>query len=42
MFGSTPSQKLAYAAAAVALFVYVCGFLLSFKLPEPASAELPE
>jgi len=42
MIGATPPQKLAYAASAVALFVYACGFLLSFKLPEPQSAALPE
>lgn len=42
MTGATPATKLAYAASAVALFVYLCGFLLSFKLPEPARLELPE
>jgi hypothetical protein len=35
MPGATPPTKLAYAAAAVALFVYVIGFLASFALPEP-------
>ncbi len=42
MPGAGPSVKLAYAAAAVATFVYVAGFLLSFSLPEPAREELPE
>jgi MFS family permease len=40
--GTTPSMKLAYAAAAVALGVYAIGFLASFALPEPQSEELPE
>ena len=40
--GTSPSMKLAYAAAAVALIVYVIGFLASFSLPEPQSEELPE
>jgi hypothetical protein len=39
--GATPPIKLAYAAAAVALFVYACGFALSFLLPEPGE-KLPE
>lgn len=34
-------MPMAYAAAAVALFVYVCGFALSFMLPEPPQ-KLPE
>jgi MFS family permease len=42
MPGGTPTKQLAYACAAVALFVYVAGFLTSFKLPEPARQELPE
>ncbi len=29
------------AAAAVAVFVYVCGFALSFALPEPQGDRLP-
>ncbi len=33
--GGTPPMKYAYTAAGVALFVYVCGFILSFFLPEP-------
>jgi MFS family permease len=40
--GTTPSMKLAYAAAGVALAVYAVGFLASYALPEPQSAELPE
>jgi len=39
--GNTPSTKLAYAAAGVALLVYAVGLLLSFRLPEPKQ-ELPE
>ncbi len=35
MSGATPSAKLALAAAAVALFVYLLGFVLTFFLPEP-------
>jgi hypothetical protein len=42
MFGQTPSMKFAYAAAAVALFVYLSGFLLSFRLPEPDPNKLPD
>ena len=42
MPGGTPATKLAYAASLVALLVYICGFLLSFKMPEPAHQELPE
>jgi MFS family permease len=42
MPGSNPAHQLAYAAAAVALVVYVGGFLTSFFLPEPRSEELPE
>ncbi|HSE39218.1 MAG TPA: MFS transporter, partial [Acidobacteriota bacterium] len=38
----SPSTKLAYAAACVALFVYAMGLLLSFWLPEPERQELPE
>ena len=41
MSGSAAAQ-LASAAGFVALFVYVCGFALSFVLPEPESEELPE
>jgi hypothetical protein len=35
MPGSTPTVQMAYAAAAVGLFVYVIGFSASFWLPEP-------
>ena len=35
MPGSTPAAKLALAAAGVALFVYLLGFILTFFLPEP-------
>ena len=41
MPGGTPSTQLAYAASAVALFVYLGGFIASFWLPEPKE-ELPE
>ena len=41
MPGATPPARLAYAAAAVAAFVYVSGFALSFFLPEPPK-ELPD
>ncbi len=37
--GSTPPEKLAYAAGFVGLTVYVVGFLASFWLPEPTHAE---
>jgi MFS family permease len=40
--GATPAHRLAFAAAAVGLFVYVAGFLTSFFLPEPKRDELPE
>jgi MFS family permease len=36
MPGATPSHHMAYAAAAVALLVYVVGFTASFWLPEPS------
>ena len=42
MPGAGPAQKLAHAAAAVALLVYGVGFLASFWLPEPRKGELPE
>lgn len=35
MPGGSPATKLAYAASAVALFVYLLGFTLTFFLPEP-------
>jgi MFS family permease len=40
--GGNPSAKLAYAAAIVALAVYVIGFAASFALPEPKSEALPD
>lgn len=35
MPGGAPARQLAYAAAIVALVVYLGGFITSFKLPEP-------
>ena len=40
--GPTPQVRLAYAAAGVALFVYVTGYIVSWWLPEPKSDALPE
>ena len=42
MPGATPSHRVAYAAASVALLVYVVGFAASFFLPEPKMEELPD
>jgi hypothetical protein len=42
MPGGTPSVKLAYAAAGVALFVYAIGFACSFLLPEPDPHKITE
>jgi MFS family permease len=42
MPGATPTHRMAYAAASVALLCYVVGFAASFFLPEPKSEELPE
>jgi MFS family permease len=42
MAGGTPTRRLAYAAALVALVVYVGGVVTSFWLPEPKREELPE
>lgn len=42
MPGASPSAKLAYAASAVALGVYLIGFLASFALPEPKGEALPD
>jgi MFS family permease len=42
MPGGSPSAKLAYAASAVALGVYLIGFLASFALPEPKGEALPD
>ena len=36
------AMPLAYAAASVALLVYVVGFISSFWLPEPQQENLPE
>jgi nitrate/nitrite transporter NarK len=41
MPGATPSHRMAYAAASVALLAYLLGFTASFFLPEPTE-ELPE
>jgi MFS family permease len=40
--GSSPPAQLANAAAAVALFVYVGGFVASFWLPDPKMEKLPD
>jgi MFS family permease len=42
MPGTTPPMKLAYAAAAVALFVYAVGLACSALLPEPKGEALPD
>jgi hypothetical protein len=42
MMSGPPPVALAKAATLVAAFVYACGFLLSFKLPEPSSQALPD
>jgi predicted MFS family arabinose efflux permease len=42
MPGPTPTTKLAYTAAAVALFVYAVGFISSFFLPEPDPRKISE
>ena len=42
MPGESPTEQLAYASAAVGLFVYAVGFAASFWLPEPQSEALPE
>jgi MFS family permease len=42
MMSGPPPVALAKAATLVAAFVYACGFLLSFKLPEPRSEALPD
>jgi hypothetical protein len=42
MPGGSPSVKLAYAAAAVGLAVYVIGTVACFFLPEPKGQELPD
>jgi hypothetical protein len=40
--GASPTIKLAYAAASVALFVYALGVICSFFLPEPDPHKLKE
>jgi MFS family permease len=42
MPGTSPSMKLAYAAAVVGFLVYAIGFAASFWMPEPEAEELPE
>jgi hypothetical protein len=42
MPAATPFQKLAQAAALVAVVVYAVGLAASFLLPEPKSEALPE
>jgi hypothetical protein len=42
MPGASPSHRVAYAAASVALLAYLVGFIASFFLPEPATEELPD
>jgi MFS family permease len=42
MPGATLPEQLAYAAALVGTSVYVLGFAMSFLLPEPGEADLPE
>ena len=37
-----PHMRLATAAAVVGAFVYVCGIVLSFWLPEPKGEDLPD
>jgi MFS family permease len=42
MPGATPSHRIAYAAASVALLTYVVGLTASFFLPEPKMEDLPD
>ncbi len=42
MLGNTPTEKLAYTAAAIGTTVFALNLLLSFWLPEPKSEELPD
>jgi MFS family permease len=42
MPGGSPAMQLANAAAAVALFVYLSGFISSFWLPDPKMEKLPD
>jgi hypothetical protein len=42
LMSGPPPVALATSAALVGLFVYVCGVICSFFLPEPKGEELPE
>jgi hypothetical protein len=42
MPGDTPTHRMAYAAASVALGTYLVGFIASFYLPEPKLEKLPD
>src|SRR3989442_15058567 len=42
MPGGSPATQLANAAAPVALFVYLSGFISSFWLPDPKMEKLPD
>ncbi len=42
MFGGTPTEKLAYTAAAIGTAVFALNLILSFWLPEPKSEHLPD
>jgi MFS family permease len=42
MPGATPPTRLAYAAAVVGFGVYLAGYVTSWWLPEPKTAELPD
>jgi hypothetical protein len=42
MPGASDAVKMAAAATAVGTFAYLANLILSFWLPEPAHAELPE
>jgi MFS family permease len=42
MFGDSPTEKLAYTAAAIGTLVFALNLVLSFWLPEPKSETLPD
>jgi hypothetical protein len=42
MIGNTPTEKLAYTAAAIGTLVFAANLVLSFWLPEPKSEHLPD
>jgi hypothetical protein len=42
MFGNTPTEKLAYTAAAIGTAVFAANLFLSFWLPEPKSEEFSD